>query len=195
MKLDEGARFKGKLGMAVRKSVKVACGNRALGPIVASLPPDVRWFLTERYIATQWYPLRGADEMLEGIAEAISEAPAELARRIGRDVAHETAGRVGRTLVSIFGTPERMAKYLGPMWTQIYDGGHIDADYDAAQQLLTVRRSTWPAHRPLVCVTLLGSLEGLARQMGRPRLLSAARTSCISEGGARCQFELRFDDR
>ena len=189
----QGARFKGKLGMAVRRSLKTALGSRPIEPVIEALPPEARWFLTDRFIATQWYPLKGADAMLESVARLLGRDPLELARQIGRDAAFQSAGRVGETMLSLFGTPQRLARYLGPMWDQLYDGGQIQAEYDEASALLTIRRTRWIGHDPLVCITLLGSTEALAGAMGKPRLSSAARTSCVADGASRCQFELRFE--
>jgi hypothetical protein len=189
----QGARFKGKLGMSVRRSIKAALGARPIEPVIEAMPAEVRWFLAERFIATQWYPLKGADVMLETVARVLGRDPVDFARQIGRDAAVLSTGRVGETIISLFGTPQRLARYLGPMWEQLYDGGLILADYEEATGLLTIRRSRWVAHAPLVCITLLGSTEAVAGQMGKPRLLSAARTSCVGDGAARCQFELRFE--
>lgn len=189
----QGARFKGKLGMSVRRAIKTALGDRSIESVIDALPADARWMLTERFIATQWYPLRSAGVMMEGVARAIGRAPLDVAQQLGRDVAVGTAGRAGRTLLNLFGTPQRLARYLGPMWDQLYDSGRIQADYDEATGVLTVRRMSWLGHDPLLCITLLGSIETLSLHMGRPRLLSAARTTCVSEGAPGCQFELRFD--
>lgn len=189
----QGARFKGKLGMAVRRSIKTALGSRPLEPVIEAVPSEARWFLTERFIATQWYPLKGADAMLGSVARLLGRDPVEFARQVGRDAAIQSAGRVGETMLSLFGTPQRLARYLGAMWEQLYDGGQIQADYDEAAAVITIRRNRWLAHDPLVCITLLGSTEALAGAMGKPRLLSAARTSCVGDGAPRCQFELQFE--
>ncbi len=191
----EGARFKGKLGMAVRKSVKDMIAAKGLDRdrVIESLPSDVRWFLTERYVATQWYSLAGADELLETLAVQLGEDARDLARAVGRDVAFNTAGRVGRTVIGLFGSPERVARYLDSMWAQLYDGGRIQADYDEKREVLSVRRGSWAGHAPLVCVTLLGSLESIAQHMRGVHLLRAERTACISgDDVGRCHFELRF---
>src|SRR5262249_12641048 len=138
---------------------------------------------------------RGAGPMIEGVARALGRPPLDFARQLGRDVAFDTAGRAGRTLLNLFGTPQRLARYLGAMWDQLYDGGRIQADYDEQRFVLTVRRTGWPAHDPLLCITLLGSLETLCGHMGSPRLISAARIACVADGAPGCRFELRFDHR
>jgi hypothetical protein len=189
----QGARFKGKLGMSVRRSIKTALGDRSVESVIDAVPADARWMLTERFIATEWYPLRSAGVMIASVAQSIGRPPLELAQQLGRDVAFETAGRAGRTLLNLFGTPQRLARYLGSMWDQLYDSGRIQADHDEATGVLTVRRTSWLGHDPLLCVTLVGSLETLCAHMGSPRLISAARTACVSEGASRCQFELRFE--
>lgn len=189
----QGARFKGKLGISVRAAIKTALGGRSVDSVIDALPPEARWMLTERFLATQWYPLKGAGAMVDGVARALGRDPVDFAQQLGRDVAFETAGRAGRTLLNLFGTPQRLARYLDPMWDQLYDSGRVEAEYDEATSVLSVRRTRWQAHDPLLCVTMLGSMETLARHMERPRLLSAARTACLADGGTRCQFELRFE--
>lgn len=190
---EQGAHFKGKLGIAVRASVKRLLHEHGIEreAFVASLPPDIRWFLTERYLATKWYPLPGAGQMMEALAEQIGQPPLDVSRRVGHDVAYATAGRVGRSIVGLFGTPKRVARYLGAMWGQLYDGGQIEGEY--RDQVLRVRRSAWPAHHPLLCMTLLGSLECIAEHMHGVRPVAAQRSSCVGDGSSTCCFELRFE--
>lgn len=194
--LDEkGTHFKGKLGKAVRSSVKSLLVEHGIDreEFVASLDPDLRWFLTEHYLATNWYPLRGSGQMLEALARRLDLDPLEVSRRVGRDVAYASAGRVGRTIVSTFGTPTRVARYLAPMLTQLYDGGDVEAAYSEDTGILSVRRSNWKPHHSLICITLLGSLECLSEHMSGYRLVSAQRCACVCEGADACRLELRFE--
>lgn len=195
---EAGARFKGKLGMAVRKSVKdlLSEHHRDRDAVIGRLPPDVRWFLTERLVATQWYPIRGAGPMLEAIALELGLDPLVCARRIGGDVAYESAGRVGRTVISLFGTPARVARHLGSMWGQLYDSGVVEGTYDDGTGVLGVRRREWRGHDPITCITLLGSLERIVEHMSGVELRSAQRVLCLSDsGGDECRFEVRLRTR
>jgi hypothetical protein len=189
---ETGARFKGKLGMAVRKTVKLELRGHDRDAVAATLPAPARRLLEERFIATIWYPLEGASELIEGVAHALGEPIDEVARRVGRRVTYENAGSLGRTLISLFGTPERLARYFGPIWAQTYDSGVVDASFDAATRRLRVRVARWDGHHPTICMTVLGTLEALGEGMRSPALRSATRLRCVTHGAPSCEHQLVF---
>lgn len=194
---SSGARFKGKLGVAVRKAFKelLVDEGRDRDAFIAALPEPVRPLLEARYVATNWYPLDEADHLMSASALELGVDEFELSRRIGGDVAYESAGRIGWTILSLFASPHRVARHLQTMWNQIYDSGEIECDYDAAAGTLVVERSDWHGHAPHTCMTLLGSLERLGQNMRGYRLVEARRVCCVSEEDAEtCRFEFQFEE-
>ncbi len=187
-----GARFKGKLGMAVRKTLKVELHGHDQGPFLAGLTEPAQRLLDERFLATTWYPLAGAAELLEGAARTLGQPIDEVAQRVGRRVAFEQAGNLGRTLLSLFGTPERLARYFGSIWAQTYDSGTIDASYDPSAQRVRVRIASWGGHHPTLCMTVLGTLEALGEGMKTPPLRSAMRVRCVAHRAPYCEHQLVF---
>ena len=145
----------------------------------------------------------GTGLLAEHIAGIVGQAgyvlgldPLVCARRIGGDVAYESAGRVGRTVISLFGTPARVARHLGSMWGQLYDSGVVEGTYDDGTGVLGVRRREWRGHDPITCITLLGSLERIVEHMSGVELRSAQRVLCLSDsGGDECRFEVRLRTR
>jgi hypothetical protein len=192
MRLREGTSFRGKLGIAVLKAVSnfdAAAVLRAK----ARMSSTARTLLTERYVASDWYPVEGIEEVIRVLAEELNEKPEALAHRLGRGVGFSGAGTVGRAFLSVFGTPTRFEKYLPATWRQLYDSGIMRARFDPLDNVLCARVYGWKGHSPLHCFAPLGAVEELAHRMRSPELQSASRVECVSLGAERCTYELRFE--
>jgi len=170
-------------------------GNGVLERIAEDLPPSMRTLLTDRLVASAWYSLEGADEMMTAVAAHLGRDPVEYARRLGHSVAFESAGPIGRTMMRLFGNPERIASYLPKMWTQLYDSGVVRGVYDPVDGILTIRVAGWMGHTPLGCFNPLGSIEELSRRFEKPPLIEAEQAECVSRGASMCRWVLRYDVR
>ncbi len=188
----EGTSFRGKLGIAVLKTVSTFDGA-AVARAKSRMSPDARELLSRRYIASEWYSVAAIEEVIRVLAEELAESPDSLARRFGRGVGFSGAGTVGRAMLSVFGNPTRFEKYLPATWRQLYDSGIMRARFDPIDGILNARVYGWKGHSPLHCFAPLGAVEELASRMGRPRLLGAERIECVSLGAERCTYVLRFE--
>jgi hypothetical protein len=190
--LSEGTSFRGKLGIAVKKTLAgydAAVVERAL----RKMSPQARELLRVRYVASDWYPVAGIEEVIRVLAVELGWPEEELARRLGRGVGFSGAGPVGRAMVSLFGSPQRFEKYLPTMWRQLYDSGTMHARFDPVDRVLSTRVYGWKGHSPLHCFAPLGAVEELASRLSQPRLRSARRVECVSEGAKRCAYEFAFE--
>ncbi|AKF07139.1 hypothetical protein DB32_004288 [Sandaracinus amylolyticus] len=180
------------MGSAVRKALKRDLSPAQHARLLEEGSPDVARILRERFVATQWYPVAGIEELISRPAQMLGRDPLDYARSLGGSVVSEAAGTVGRTVMSLFATPQRVAKHFDSIWQQAYDSGHVEGAYDEARGVLVVERSDWAGHGPLLCMTLLGTILAISDGMNGHRVAAATRTACISEGAPRCRFELRY---
>lgn len=192
MRVSEGTSFRGKLGIAVRKTVASFDGV-AVERALSRMSPTARELVTRRYVASDWYSVEGIEEVIRVLGEELGESPEAMARRLGRGVGFSGAGTVGRAMLAVFGNPLRFEKYLPTTWRQLYDSGIMRARFDPIDGVLQARVYGWKGHSPLHCFAPLGAVEELAARMGRPRLRMARRTECIALGAERCSYELAFE--
>jgi hypothetical protein len=193
MRALEGRSFRGKLGIAVRKTI-ASFDAAAVSRAQAKMSPVARELVTRRYVASDWYSVEGIEEVIRVLAEELGESPEQLSRRLGRGVGFAGAGTVGRAMLAVFGNPLRFEKYLPTTWRQLYDSGIIRARFDPVDGVLHARVYGWKGHSPLHCFAPLGAVEELAQRMGRPRLLEARRVECVALGAERCGYEFRFEN-
>ncbi|MEZ4221317.1 MAG: hypothetical protein R3B13_10370 [Polyangiaceae bacterium] len=191
MALAEGARFRGKLGIAVRKALREFDGG-AVERARARMSASARALVTRRYLASDWYDVEGIDEVIEVLSDELGLPPEMMARRFGASVGDTGAGPVGRAMVTVFGTPQRFERYLPTMWRQLYDSGTMHARFDPVDAVLSVRVYGWKGHSSLHCFAPLGAVEALARHIRSPSLVDARRVECVGDGAKRCAYELTF---
>jgi predicted hydrocarbon binding protein len=190
--IAEGTSFRGKLGIAVKKTL-TGFDAAAVRRATERLSPAARALLTERFVASAWYPVAGIEEVIEVLADELGCDAEELAKKLGRGVGVSGAGPVGRTMISLFGNPRRFEKYLPTMWRQLYDSGTMHARFDPVDGVLSARVYGWKGHSPLHCYAPLGAIEELASHLNQPSLKAARRSECVVTGAKRCSYELAFE--
>ncbi|MEO0325379.1 MAG: hypothetical protein AAF447_20655 [Myxococcota bacterium] len=188
------ARFKGRLGIGLRKATKeiLAAEGRDRDRFLAALPEELRGPLTERYVATVWYPTAPMESLFAHMAKELGAEPEAFARRLGATTVNASAGPMGRSLIALIATPPRLAKYANTVWRQLHDEGRLDARFDRAEGRLVAESSGWSSHGPLTCLTTLGSMEAIAERMRGYEFTSSERETCVSAGSATCRLVLRF---
>lgn len=112
---EPGRRIKGRLMMAARKTIKLDTRSLDADELTNGLSPEARDVLTTRYLATDWYPIDSVDEVMTKVSGCLGMAPEEYAVHVGIGTATEAAGRMGRTLLSLFGSPKRLARYVAQL--------------------------------------------------------------------------------
>ncbi|MEM7157090.1 MAG: hypothetical protein AAF799_29830 [Myxococcota bacterium] len=187
-----GCRISGKLLIGGRKTYKEEAAGRDLAAFVDQLPEALRWFFEERFLPTSWYDASCLETIQLEFARWLDEDPGRVARRLGGKTAYENAGSVGRILMSLFGSPQRVAKYLPDYWGRLYDSGVVEADYDRTTGLLSITIREWESHSPLMCLNPLGSIEEMSRRFREPRFIDGRRVACVATGASACRYELRY---
>ncbi len=178
--------------IGMRKALKEDIAGRDLDELLAILPPETQWLVTERFLTTQWYDATSTDEFTRLVGEWLGYDAEEFALRLGRSVVRGNTGLIVNSMLSVFASPQRIAKYLPPYWHKLYDSGAVVGDYDAPSGLLSIRITDWKSHSALACLNPLGSIAEFARRIKTPELRSYERTRCVADGDAMCEYELRF---
>ncbi len=187
-----GKQIKGRMVISGRKFIRDRAAGRDLDKAIAGLGAEAREMMTTRLSPSAWYSTAAADEVLRACAEALGEDPRSFARDLGWTAAYDTAGAIGRTFVSLFGSPARMAKYIGTAREQIYDSGTTTATYDEAGGRVQIEVRGWLGHTEHGCLNMLGLLDRYANLMRASASVEVAQTRCLSRGNDACVFELRF---
>ncbi|MCB9586004.1 MAG: hypothetical protein H6718_11440 [Polyangiaceae bacterium] len=189
---ERGERIKGRLMMAGRKSMKSDLGAAGMAAVLEKASPEVRHTLTRRFLATDWYAQDTTDDVIRLVAAQLGMGAEEYALQLGRNSAYESAGRLGRTLVGLFGSPQRLARYVPEYWSTLYDSGRVTAGYDESTKLLTLMIRDWKGHSALRCYNPFGSMVELSSRFKEPALVEYKRVSCVSRGDAQCVYQYRY---
>ena len=192
MEGEPGERIKGRLMMAGRKSMKHDLGTAGMAAVLAKASPEVRHALTRRFLATDWYSQEATDDVIRLVAAQLGMDPKEYALQLGRNSAYESAGRLGRTLLGLFGSPQRLARYVPEYWSTLYDSGRVTAGYDASTKLLTLTVRDWKGHSALRCFNPFGSMVELSQRFKEPALVDYKQVSCVSRGDTQCVYQYQY---
>lgn len=189
----EGRRIKGKLLLSARKAIKVDTDGVDLPALYPELSQEARWLLSERFLASAWYPNRAIDEVLRAVAAHRGVAAEAYSYRMGRQCVSFATGSVVSTAVAILATPHRIAKYMPSLWGQFYDSGTTRGQFDASTGRVCVEVSDWHGHTRLQCQNPMGALVEVCVRSDRAEYVSHDHVACVSDGAPACRYEVQFE--
>lgn len=189
---QHGRRCRGQIAIGMVKAVKRASDEDARRVVLRQLSPEARLLLETRYSALGWYPMTGVPELFTAFGAVTGRTPREFAHYVGKFVARERPGPVGRGILRRFGSPDRFASYIEILFRLLYDSGNVTGQYDVRTRTLRIQVSRWSGHCPVLCGTVTGAFEGMVTHFHDPTLMGTELACCVSDGAACCEHVYSF---
>lgn len=189
----KGRQIKGKLLLSARKAVKIDTDGVDLVSLYPELSDPAKRLLTDRFIASAWYPNEAIDEVLSVVATHLGVTDEQYSFRLGRQSVALASGPIVSTAVSVLATPKRIVRYLGSFWGQLYDSGETTGEYDATAGRVSIELRGWKGHTRVQCFNPLGALVEVCARSDRAKYVSHQRVACVCDGADACRYEVQFE--
>jgi hypothetical protein len=138
-----------------------------------------------------WYPAPAIHGLLDRmLAEHPLSEHEMLAREGARAIIDATLTGVYRWLFETMMTPDRYARNAQKLFSRYHEPGVMTKTPLGGAGHLSVVRD-WTGHHPLLCDFLIHTADYVYHALGCQDLL-IRRTSCVSQGGPDCRFEITW---
>ena len=189
----EGRQIKGKLLLSARKAVKIDTDGVDLVALNPQLSAPAKRLLTDRFIASAWYPNEAIDEVIAVVAARCGVTDEQYSFRLGRQSVALATGPIVSTAVSVLATPQRIVRYLGSFWGQLYDSGEVTGHFDASTGRVQIELRGWKGHTRVQCFNPLGALVEVCVRSERAKYVSHELLACVSQGADACRYAVQFE--
>ncbi|HEU4404510.1 MAG TPA: hypothetical protein VFS43_04380 [Polyangiaceae bacterium] len=184
--------WKGAVALSSREAARLLLRDGGVSAEAVNADPVLGEYFSRSFLATAWYPEAPAGDYIEAAARLLGRPIEAYARELGRRVVMRDAGLVGKLMLGLFVTPERLPRYADTAWARIRNTGRVEVrSLSRAHQALRVHH--WRGHDPRVCPTIGGSLEIVVGAMREVRSVGVERTACVSKGARACEFLLLIE--
>jgi hypothetical protein len=161
--------------------------ERVLARLSTAFPAEVHRVSQEKILATEWFQLRFATELIEEIAAEIGEPSTRVAYTIGSRGAEAATGTVLRFVFALISMPSYIGK-IQAVWSKFYSQGRIT--HEVADRSAVVHLSDFPFVSAVNCARVTGSLEWFGKRAERTAVVR--HSACRAKGDGECAWSVTW---
>jgi hypothetical protein len=184
-----GPRVKGSIFIPGHKYLMKHYGQKGLDKITAQMDPKDAAPLTERILASKWYPFRTFVGLLRATDDVFGKGDNSSIIDLGVLGAKEGLSGIYKLFIKL-GKPNQTLSRTERTWHLSFDSGHMELLKNEPGHAIC-RLSDWPEPRKEFCMAITGWTRGALELAGSTDVI-IKETRCACLGDKYCEWDVTW---